>query len=428
MAKRSHKLSTRRPRRSKPSSRKTMKRTKRQPSKKRTLKKHSSKKRKSRTKSVRKRKKTKKVMKGGVTYKPVFVEGVVDTKKIHKFSNVEATELLEGKDNKTWLIRRRDPSDGNGEYVITTKSVPTNLNYYIMKSDNMYSFRSSPAKSYTSLKDLIEENPSLFPKKKELKAAQKPPELLKKPLVKRPIDIEKLEGKSYYVGTKSKDEAEKMLKGSLLYTYLVRYGKDQGPHIYTISVLKQSTGIGHYGIYYIKSKDKGVGYGYYIKGNGRKGFYNSIEDLIKHYKSNILDNKDTNTKLDKYLNEPIAPPPPPEENIPPVVKPTQLYVDTVNYKIGEERDGDDRYYESMKVIDFTIYDEKLEGKQQTILISYTDVTSENFYLNDINPVDEISYVGKSIDDLINYYKQNPFYYTLLIDDDTVPKLLGNKID
>jgi hypothetical protein len=65
MAKRSHKLSTKHPRRSKSSSRKTMRKTKRQSSRKNTLKKHTSKKRKSRTKSVRKRKKTKKVMKGG---------------------------------------------------------------------------------------------------------------------------------------------------------------------------------------------------------------------------------------------------------------------------------------------------------------------------------------------------------------------------
>ena len=80
MTKRSRKVSTkhsRRPRRSKSSSRKTMKRTKRQSSRK-----HTSKKRKSKTKSVRKRKRTK--MNGGTLDEQNKLAEEYEKKNCHK--------------------------------------------------------------------------------------------------------------------------------------------------------------------------------------------------------------------------------------------------------------------------------------------------------------------------------------------------------
>jgi len=268
----------------------------------------------------------------------------------------------------------------------------------------------------------------LFPKEKELKDTH--PELPKKSSVERPSDIQQLKGEPYYVGNISRDNAINKLKGSSQYTYLVRYGKDVGTHIYTISVVKQNNTIGHYPICYIKPRDivVGVGYGYYIKGNMQVGFHTRIEDLIEYYKSKYIDD---NTMLNEYLNEKTSTSPLlPSEDTPSkdtpikVQPPEQLYVNKVNYKIGEEKDGVDHYVE-MKVKDFTIYDEKLEGGQTTFIISYTNDQSQ-FYLHDISPVNGQLYVGKSIDDLIDYYTKNSFYYTLVIENDNDPKLLGNE--
>ena len=103
MAKRSRKVSTKRPRRSKSSSRKTMKRTKQQHSKKHTLKKHSSKKhtlkkpKKVKRKSIRKRKKTKKVMKGGD-------DDIEDAYYFHTDPDLE--ELLKDKPNYSYYVKK----------------------------------------------------------------------------------------------------------------------------------------------------------------------------------------------------------------------------------------------------------------------------------------------------------------------------------
>ena len=177
MAKRSRKLSTRRPRRSKSSSRKTMKRTKRQPSKKstlkkhsskkRTLKKHSSKKRKSRTKSVRKRKKTKKVMKGGVTYKPVLVEGAVLTENIQQFDNATAVILIQSEESGTWLIRKSRRQDQL--YVINRFNGDQVEMYGIKKNDNGKYVLSKNPTEFNTLQELFRTTPHLFSPSKELK-------------------------------------------------------------------------------------------------------------------------------------------------------------------------------------------------------------------------------------------------------------------
>ena len=104
MPKRSRKLSTKRPRRSKSSSRKTMKRTKRQPSKKHTLKKHSSKKRKSRTKSVRKRKKTKKIVGGGVFRFEDFINGYNMEPDVYKMKEITDTQLQSKLETQPFVI------------------------------------------------------------------------------------------------------------------------------------------------------------------------------------------------------------------------------------------------------------------------------------------------------------------------------------
>ena len=188
MAKRSRKLSTRRPRRSNSNSRKTMKRTTRQPSKKHTLKKHSSKKhtlkkhsskkpKKVKRKSIRKRKKSKKIIKGGKfdgTYTPVFENGNVNINNIKEFDNGETIELLTGKSEGTWLIRQREnPLDNKGAYILATKEKTSLRLFAIMESNQTtnitYWFRSKPDKLYTSLENLIKMNPNLFPKEKELK-------------------------------------------------------------------------------------------------------------------------------------------------------------------------------------------------------------------------------------------------------------------
>ena len=91
MAKRSRKVSTKRPRRSKSSSRKTMKRTKQQHSKKHTLKKP----KKVKRKSIRKRKKTKKVMKGGFN--------IEDQAWYYKDQNVDIDNLLNDEPNNSFF-------------------------------------------------------------------------------------------------------------------------------------------------------------------------------------------------------------------------------------------------------------------------------------------------------------------------------------
>ena len=116
MAKRSRKLLIRRPQRSKSSSRKTMKRTKRQPSKKRTLKK-----RKSRTKSVRKRKKTKKVMKGGVepTNEPWYAGEKDRTFAIEELQYSNPGSFMVRKSNNNYVLsyKHDDPKRQVNKYT-----------------------------------------------------------------------------------------------------------------------------------------------------------------------------------------------------------------------------------------------------------------------------------------------------------------------
>ena len=181
MAKRSRKLSTKRPQRSKSSSRKTMKRTKRQPSRKRTLKKHSSKKhtlkkhsskkRKSRTKSIRKRKKTKKIMRGGNFETQDWFHQLPDIDELLKKKRDNSFFVKPSRIKKTirdyemkyTIIVKVDINKIEGKKISNKEVYYTKYNepyvkyYIIMKKEviNKYFISDNSGKKYTTPLELI---------------------------------------------------------------------------------------------------------------------------------------------------------------------------------------------------------------------------------------------------------------------------------